>query len=178
MDRQPLELPQRFRLPANQADATKPTLMAWHQRCPREQERIVDIIATDGCAAMLYTAPIWIEPYCMQCHSNSESAPASTRRYGNQPFDDRLGDPRSVPSIKMQISAPHSQAEARWRGEWLEKAGIQLIPLFGIGLLLNRLVLARLEKLRNTADEPALSALPIPSIQHWYYKGTASKRTA
>ena len=139
----------RPRNPANQADAHELEAMDWFRNNPEAKERITDIIDTDGRTYHHFTAPIWIEAYCLTCHGKREDAPASIRdkyahSYGYQP-----GELRGVMSIKLPLDELEARAFRHWQERYLIRAGAYVILLLLINVLMYRLVIRPLKHLEG-----------------------------
>ncbi len=132
------------RNPANKADRFELAAMAFFRANPKAEDRLVDIRDDDGKSYYHYTAPIWIEPYCLECHGVREKAPLSVARSYDNAWGYQVGDLRGVMSIKL----PTKPLEDREFGAWLHQMATRLA---GYGLLaallvffLSRVVTARL----------------------------------
>ncbi len=137
----------RPRNPANLADANELAAMAWHRDHAKASERIAVIRDADGEDYFHFTAPIWTEPYCLKCHASQAAAPATiSRRYG-QAYGYRVGDLRGVMSIKIPMRELNERVMKNWTAEFIEHVVLMLSLLAVLGLLLNRLVIRRLDQL-------------------------------
>ncbi len=137
----------RPRNPANQADANELAAMAWHRANIRAEERTAVIHDADGQDYFHFTAPIWTEAYCLACHASQAAAPATIRQRYDQAYDYKTGDLRGVMSIKIPMRELNQRATARWTDEFIERLGMLLILMAVLGLLLNRMVIHRLDRL-------------------------------
>jgi len=70
----------RPRNPANQADTFELSAMDFFRNNPEAAERMAPIQDAEGRRWFHYTAPIWIEAYCLMCHGKREDAPESIRQ--------------------------------------------------------------------------------------------------
>ncbi len=139
----------RPRNPANRADRFELEAMEWFRANPQAEERMLPIRDDRGTGWFLYTAPIWIEGYCLRCHGAEEDAPASIRQNYAESYGYREGELRGVMSIKL----PLARYEESLRQRWLERMTRDLLGfavLFGVlGMLMDRLVLRRLRNLNE-----------------------------
>jgi PAS domain S-box-containing protein len=135
------------RNPSNRADIYELEAMAWHRAHPKMAERIAEIREADGRKYFHFTAPIWTEAYCLNCHSSPETAPAGIRARYASAYGYRVGDLRGVMSIKLPIEEVRAGALAHWWTEFWEQIALLLTILVVIGLLLNRLVIRRVDTL-------------------------------
>lgn len=71
----------RPRNPANQADSFELAAMAYFRDNPTVKERMEPIQDESGKRWFHYTAPIWIEGYCLRCHGSEADAPESIRLF-------------------------------------------------------------------------------------------------
>jgi PAS domain S-box-containing protein len=139
----------RPRNPANQADRFELEAMDWFRSHPKEQERMVSIRDAQGRGWFHYTAPIWIEGYCLRCHGDPADAPESIRRNYAESYGYKEGELRGVMSIKI----PLARYDAGLHERWLDRLGRDLLGfaiLFGVlGMLMDRMVLRRLQRVRE-----------------------------
>jgi signal transduction histidine kinase/CheY-like chemotaxis protein/HPt (histidine-containing phosphotransfer) domain-containing protein len=151
----------RPRNPDNQADRFELEAMAWFRANPKAEERLQQIVDDKAVGWVHYTAPIWIEPYCLKCHGDSAAAPESIRKTYAASYDYKLGDLRGVMSIKL----PLANYEAAFWDRWLNRLGWSLLAyaliFVVLGVLMDRLVLRRLEVLRTAAKQVALGGQAI-----------------
>ena len=141
----------RPRNPANQADRFELAAMAFFRGNRETPERMEAIQDDTGQRWFHYTAPIWIEPYCLMCHGKQENAPESIRNQYAESYDYAVGDLRGVMSIKLPLERFEAGFWDRWTNRlWLDLAAFVLIFLT-VGLFMDRLILRRLEQLRSGA---------------------------
>ena len=141
----------RPRNPANQADRFELAAMAFFRGNRETPERMEAIQDDAGQRWFHYTAPIWIEPYCLMCHGKKENAPESIRNQYGESYDYAVGDLRGVMSIKLPLERFEAGFWDRWTNRlWLDLAAFMLIFLT-VGLFMDRLILRRLEQLRSGA---------------------------
>ena len=143
------------RNPANQADRFELAAMEFFRANPKDDERLVDIRDVDGQNYYHYTAPIWIEPYCLQCHGARADAPKSIAQGYDAAYDYHLGDLRGVMSIKL----PTKPLEDREYGAWFTQiamrfAGYTLLTLLLV-FFLNRVVTSRLARVASATAKLA-----------------------
>lgn len=145
----------RPRNPDNQADIDELRAMAWFRNNPREIERLDNITHKDGNKYLLYSAPIWIESFCLKCHGDPDDAPASIRESYTASYGYQLGELRGLVSVKI----PTEKFEQRFRSIWFGQLGKSLagytLLLLVIGLLIDRLITARLNDLKAGAEQIA-----------------------
>ncbi|HXE39228.1 MAG TPA: DUF3365 domain-containing protein, partial [Azonexus sp.] len=138
----------RPRNPDNQADRFELDAMAWFRANTKEEERFQAIRDDQGVSWMHFTAPIWIEPYCLKCHGDEIDAPESIRETYPNAYGYKLGDLRGVMSIKLPLARFD---DARWE-RWLNRLTWSLFSytliFLTLGLLMDRLVLRRLAKIQ------------------------------
>ena len=156
----------RPRNPANQADPHELSAMEWFRRNPEAKERITDIRDANGRNFHHYTAPIWIEAYCLICHGKRENAPPSIRENYASSYDYQLGDLRGVMSIKLPMDELEARSLDQWKEQYLVRAGAYVVLLLLINTLMYRLVIVpvkHLEKITQrlgTGDLDARADLP------------------
>ena len=151
----------RPRNPVNQADRFELEAMAWFRANPAVEERMQQI-RDDKLGFLHYTAPIWIEPYCLKCHGDAAAAPESIRTTYANSYGYTVGDLRGVMSIKLPL-APY---EAVLWDHWFNRLGWSLfnymLIFLVLGILMERLVLRRLVMLRQAAQQVAAGS---PSVR-------------
>ena len=137
----------RPRNPANQADANELAAMDWFRANPKAPDRVTEIKDASGESYYHFTAPLWIEPYCLQCHGDRAAAPPSIRDGYAQAYGYKLGDLRGVMSIRV----PMTELRAHAMGRWAQQLGLRLFGylalLLLLGSMMQRLVIRRLVKL-------------------------------
>lgn len=134
----------RPRNPDNQADRFELEAMDWFRSNPKAEERLQPIKDDQGVGWMHYTAPIWIEPFCLKCHGDASDAPENIRETYKNSYGYQLGDLRGVMSIKLPLARYKA---AMWK-RWFNRLGWSLFTyaliFFALGLFMDRLVLRRL----------------------------------
>lgn len=142
----------RPRNPANRADASELAAMAWHRAHPKAEEHVSVIREADGRDYFHYTAPIWTEAYCLECHASPESAPKGVRVRYDEAYGYRLGDLRGVMSIKLPVDELRADALHHWWRDFWERIALLLTVLLVLAWLLNRLVTRRVDALVEAVD--------------------------
>jgi diguanylate cyclase (GGDEF)-like protein/PAS domain S-box-containing protein len=145
----------RPRNPRNQADPDELAAMRWFRENPRAVERLDDITRADGRRYLLYTAPIWIEPFCLKCHGDPDEAPPSIRAANDSAYGYRVGDLRGVVSIKIPTKKFDQRFGTLWRMQAAKSLAGYAILFLAVGLLLDRLVTRRLARLQASAEQIA-----------------------
>ncbi len=143
------------RNPSNRADASELEAMAWFRAHPKEEERLVEIRGTGGEALYHYTAPIWIEGYCLQCHGERENAPASVAKTYDSAYGYRVGDLRGVMSIKLPAERLRDKELTEWLHRFYVRFGGYVLLMVLLGIFLNRAVTQRLARMQTAATELA-----------------------
>lgn len=142
----------RPRNPYNQADRFELEDMSWFRANADLKERSRFIVDDKGVSYLLYTAPIWIEPFCLKCHGARDSAPPSISARYWEAFDYKVGDLRGLVSIKIPSQRLDQRRNEVW-GAQLGKSLLGFAILFlALGYLLDRLVTRRLASLKGVAD--------------------------
>ncbi|KAB2925893.1 MAG: DUF3365 domain-containing protein [Dechloromonas sp.] len=141
----------RPRNPANRADRFEMAAIDYFRANPKVAERMQPIEDDQGQRWVHYTAPIWIEPYCLMCHGKREDAPASIRNEYTESYGYQLGDLRGVMSIRLPLERFEASLWQRWSNNLWRDLAAYLVIFLAIGVLMDRLVLRRLEVLRGSA---------------------------
>ena len=146
----------RPRNPANGADAFELAAMDYFRSRPKAKDRIEPIVENDRTRWLHYTAPIWIEGYCLQCHGAETAAPASIRQaYPDASYDYKVGDLRGVMSIKLPMERYDAIAAQRFRSSLIRDGLTLLFTFLALGYFMDRFVLRRIESLRETTRRVA-----------------------
>ncbi len=145
----------RPRNPDNRADPAEQAAMDWFRANPRAAERSETITDAKGEKFLLYTSPLWIEPYCLKCHGKPEDAPANLLPPDDPAFGYVLGDLRGVISIRIPAAGFEAQFWQVWGKQVWLKLGSYLTLLLCVGFLLDRLVIRRLARLEQEAEQMA-----------------------
>ncbi len=145
----------RPRNPDNRADRDEKAAMDWFRANPQAEERSESITDAAGEKYLLFTSPLWVEPYCLKCHGKPEDAPPNLLPPDDPAFGYALGDLRGVISIRV----PAARFEAQFWQMWGKQAGLKLgsylTLLLCMGLLIDRLVIRRLARLEKEAERMA-----------------------
>ena len=145
----------RPRNPKNLADADELREMAYFRANPLAEEHLSEIVDANGRAFYHFTSPIWIEPYCLQCHGEQTAAPAGVADKYDSAFGYQEGDLRGVMSIKLPTDARRQHAYGEWaKGFILRLAGYLLLLLL-LGAAMNRVVTRRMKLLEASVDRIA-----------------------
>jgi signal transduction histidine kinase/ActR/RegA family two-component response regulator len=142
----------RPRNPDNRADRFELAAIDYFRANPKLEQRMESIQDDAGKRWFHFTAPIWIESYCLQCHGEKENAPESIRKKYGESYGYKLGDLRGVMSIKLPLERYEAKLYERFFGR-LSRDLIALAVIFIIlGLFMDRYVLRRLELLRASTQ--------------------------
>jgi diguanylate cyclase (GGDEF)-like protein/PAS domain S-box-containing protein len=145
----------RPRNPGNQADRFELEAIEWFRADPRATERMRDIVTDQGVGYLLFTAPIRIEPFCLKCHGDREAAPPSIRDRYAEAYGYKVGEMRGVISIRIPTARFKERVLRLWSGQ-LAKSLVGYATIFlALGLILDRLVIRRLSRLREGAQQIA-----------------------
>ena len=143
------------RNPRNLADADELSAMKWFRANPAAKERLDTIRAADGKGYLLYSAPIWVEPFCLKCHGKAEEAPASIRENYDAAYDYQSGELRGLVSIKVPTATYERRFNEIWGQQLLKSLIGYSILLMVVGYLLESLVIRRIERLKAGAERIA-----------------------
>ncbi len=155
----------RPRNPGNRADRFELAAMDYFRANPKAEQHMQPIRDDTGKRWFHYTAPIWIEGYCLQCHGAKEAAPESIRQNYDASYGYQLGDLRGVMSIKLPLERYEAALLNRFGERMLrDLVGFAVIFIL-LGLFMDRYVLRRLEVLRGSAQRLANGdyALRVPA---------------
>ncbi|CAK0763036.1 Histidine kinase [Gammaproteobacteria bacterium] len=151
----------RPRNPANQADRFELEAMTWFRTNPKIEERMLPIQDDQGVGWFHYTAPIWMETYCLKCHGNAEEAPESIRKLYNTAYDYHVGELRGLMSIKIPLASYETELLQHLSNNLIFRLFTYALIFFVLGFFLERLVLCRLEQLRVGARQIAAGNLGV-----------------
>ena len=129
--------------PENQADRLELDAIKWFREHPEARERSQPIVDMSDTAMLHYSLPLRVEASCLHCHG--AKAHRAARARGDE-FS--VGEVRGLISIKL----PATRYEAAALDHWIGRLGWSL-PAYGLiflalGLLTDRLILRRLERIR------------------------------
>ena len=147
----------RPRNPDNLADRFELEAMDWFRANPKATERLQAIENEQGVGWMHFTAPIWIEPYCLQCHGSAAEAPESIRETYAQAYDYKVGDLRGVLSIKLPLARYKTVLWERWFDRLAWSLFSYALIFMALGFLMDRLVLRRLAQVQAGTRQLAAS---------------------
>lgn len=148
---------------SNRADSFETQSMRYFIQNPQASSQ-TQLIKQNNKEYYFYTAPLFIEPYCLACHgSKDEVLPYISKKYDTA-YDYKVGDVRGVTSIKIPMEEVSKNS---WR-IFYEDA------LFSWSLTLSLLVLIYLIVSKLTRKEADAKA----ALQKEVYKKTASLHEA
>ncbi len=154
----------RPRNPGNQADSDELLAMAWFRANPTATDRVGEIRGQDGKSFYHFTAPIWVEQYCLTCHGDRQSAPAAIRSAYATGYGYKLGDLRGVMSIKL----PMDEVRAHTLSVWWQRFSIRTAGYVGLllllGAMLQRLVARRVARLQKIAQALGQGDLQVRAV--------------
>jgi diguanylate cyclase (GGDEF)-like protein/PAS domain S-box-containing protein len=133
----------------NLADRDELAAMQWFRANPKSPERLDRVVGENGRKYLLYTAPIWIEPFCLKCHGDPESAPPSIRSGYDTAYGYQVGDLRGVVSVKVPLEKFDTRFREIWGGQVVKSILGYAVLLLAVGLLIDRLVTRRLALLQK-----------------------------
>ena len=116
----------------NAADSIEKKAISYFRENPTEKERFITFKSTEGELFYHYSAPIWVEEYCLKCHGNKEDAPATIRDGYDTSYNYKTGDLRGVMSIKL----PGTPLNKLVQSNFLQNLWINLASFAGIFSLL------------------------------------------
>ena len=143
------------RNPKNQADRFELESINWFRSNPKATEQMRDIVTEQGVGYLLFTAPIRIEPFCLKCHGERAAAPPSIRERYSEAYGYQVGDMRGVVSIRIPTKHFEHRVFRLWAGQ-LVKSLVGYATIFlALGFILDRLVIRRLSRLKDSAQHIA-----------------------
>lgn len=145
----------RPRNPLNRANNFEMEAMAWFRNNPISVQRLVEVTDAKGTSFYHYTAPIWIEKYCLNCHGPREKAPPSIAAAYTDSYDYHIDDLRGVLSIYLPTKALRQKSYAAWCYQFGVRLVGYLVLLVALGILLNRYVVSRLARLEENTSKLA-----------------------
>lgn len=145
----------RPRNPENRADAIEMESIQFFRNNREEKERMVAFNNAQGEAYFHYSQPIFIEPYCLQCHGKRENAPLTIQKLYANSYDYKLGDLRGIMSIKLPVEIVKKSAMQRFFKELFFFTTFFIVLYFLIQYLLQQLVTKRLSRLNHAAQQIA-----------------------
>lgn len=143
------------RNPGNRADRFELEDMAWYRQYPQKKERARNIVDDQGRGYLLYTAPIWVESYCLLCHGERAAAPESIRNHYEQAYGYKVGDLRGLASIKIPTQRLDRKLLTVWGAQIVKSLVAYGLLFLVLGLLLDRLVVRRLARMQAGAERLA-----------------------
>ncbi len=141
----------RPRNPANQADRFELVAIDYFRANPDSKDRMETILDDEGRGWFHYTAPIWVETYCLMCHGEKKDAPPSIQRRYSESYGYKLGDLRGVMSIKLPLDRFDAAFWQRWTARLWRNLAAYFAIFLVVGLMVDRMVLRRLVALRTGA---------------------------
>ncbi len=141
----------RPRNPANMADGVEMRAIRYFRRHPEAQEDLLSYTDADGARRYLYATPIWVSPFCLQCHGKRADAPPEIRKHYNTGFGYKLGELRGILSIKMPARDVKNFIIRGWVQDQIMHLASYVMALVLGGVLLHYLVVRKLAWFRRGA---------------------------
>ena len=139
----------RPRNPNNAADPIETEAITYYRENPTEEERFVPFKSKEGKSFYHFSAPIWVEEYCLKCHGRREDAHATIRTKYATSFNYKLGELRGVMSIKLPASHLNSNVWSSFQKDlWVHLASFTGM-FFLISWMLNRYVTTPVKRLSS-----------------------------
>jgi PAS domain S-box-containing protein len=139
----------RPRNPKNAADAIEKEAIMYYRGNPTEEERFVPFKSKEGESFYHYSAPIWIEEYCLKCHGRQEDTHVTIRTKYDTSFDYKVGELRGIMSIKLPATHLNSLVWSSFlRDLWVHLASFSGM-FFLISWMLNRYVTKPVKRLTS-----------------------------
>ncbi|MCK9284254.1 MAG: EAL domain-containing protein [Rhodocyclaceae bacterium] len=139
------------RNPRNQADADELVAMEWFRANPNAPDHVSVISGAKGAVLYHFTAPIWVETYCLKCHGDQAMSPATIRDTYTAAYDYKVGDLRGVMSIKLPMDEIRQRVMAAWMQLFWIRAGGYVLLMLLLGALMQRMVTRRLARLEHAS---------------------------
>jgi signal transduction histidine kinase/HPt (histidine-containing phosphotransfer) domain-containing protein/ActR/RegA family two-component response regulator len=141
----------RPRNPANMADSVEKAAMEYFRANPEVSERIETIRDDGGRRWVHYTAPMWIEGYCLRCHGAEEDAPESVRHGYSAAYGYQQGDLRGLMSIRLPLERYENGLWERWNNRLVRNLAAYIVIFFVLAVFMDRFVLQRLRSVHEGA---------------------------
>lgn len=141
----------RPRNPVNQADELELKAMEYFRANPEKKERMVSFENVSGQSYYHFSAPIWIEKYCLQCHGERDTAPKTIREAYDTAYSYKLDELRGLMSIKLPTDhIEQAVFDLRLREVWGRLSAFLITFIFGAWLI-HIFVTRRLVSLQSVA---------------------------
>ena len=140
------------RNPDHAADAVEQAAIKFFRAHPKEPRRFVPYINEQGKRFYHYARPIWIEPYCLNCHGSKATAPETIRAHYDSAYDYNVGDLRGIVSIKIPGSIIERRVQRIFNMQFWWVLGSGTLLLLCIFLLIKRNVILPITRLRSGID--------------------------
>lgn len=136
------------RNPRQMADANELKAMAYFRE-DAKRTLYFEPIREGNRSYYLYARPIWIEPYCLECHGPREKAPPTIQKLYATSYDYQLGELRGLLSIKVPADGIDEAIMHSVRHS-LARAGLIMLGLMVVvGLLVRHYIQTPIALLRE-----------------------------
>ena len=155
----------RPRNPEQKADVLDHEAIDWFRQNPKSEQRVLYYHNADGTPFIHYARPIWIEPYCLNCHGEKEQADPTVRELYDTAYDYRVGELRGILSIKIPASTMETRASELVLRDLLFSVGALSAMLLLLWLALRREVSRPLRRLTEGMEAVAKGEeRPLPPL--------------
>jgi len=155
----------RPRNPKNAADLVEMEAINYFRKNPDEKERFIPFKSGEGKSFYHFSAPIWVEEYCLKCHGKREDAPETIRTRYASSFNYEIGDLRGVMSIKLPSAHLNTLVWSNFKIDlWIHLGGFFSLFML-VSWLLNRYVNTPLVRLTSGLESVAGGNFSQPPIE-------------
>ncbi|MEO5342105.1 MAG: EAL domain-containing protein [Gammaproteobacteria bacterium SHHR-1] len=154
------------RNPEHEADPVERQAIDHFQAHPQEQRRFVPYRSEQGELFYHYAQPIWIEPYCLECHGSKASAPAAIRARYDRAYDYQVGELRGILSIKIPAQVLEERVAHVFFVQFWWSLGLMLLLGLGIVAVVRRHVLHPIGTLQSGIERmtQGQTRQPLPDL--------------
>ncbi|MDW7645349.1 MAG: DUF3365 domain-containing protein [Desulfuromonadales bacterium] len=135
----------------NRADEVESQAIAYFRENPAEKERLHVYPNESGQSIYQYATPIRAEAYCLTCHGQNATAPASIRARYDAGYDYKVGELVGIFSIKMPGVEVTTMSNRLFWMNLVDHLTGYLILFIALIAMLSVFILNRLRPLRQAA---------------------------
>ena len=139
----------RPRNPVNKADGIEEEAIRFFKENPRAEEWMETYRSEEGQRFFQYSTPLWIDSYCLNCHSREGEASPTLKDYYATDLDYEMEDLAGILSIKLPASILEQRVARQMKQNFFTHLGLFAITFLAVSFFLRRFVLRPLEHLKS-----------------------------
>jgi len=138
--------------PANMAAPEEMEAIRFFREHPEEKERMASYTDASGAMFYLYSTPLWMEEYCLNCHGDKAKVPPGLLTIFKSSPEYEVGELRGILNVRFPMGEIEALTTQRlWEEFFLHILGF-VIVFFLISWLFSETVIKKLERVTRISN--------------------------